>query len=331
MNDLRDLDLYDITRIATDLGLAKFKAKEIFKAVHQQLKTITQITTLSLEERSALVNEYTVNRLEADKVSRGKKARKVSFKLEDGHKIEAVLMTYEGGRKTICISCQAGCPVGCLFCATGQMGFVRNLTVAEILGQVYYFAKDDKISNVVFMGMGEPFLNFDNVLKAARILNHHLGQNIGARKITISTIGIVPGIKKFSQVEEQFRLAWSLVAPFDQDRRKLVPLKGLPSIEQTIKAFEQYQKATQRRITIEYVVLAGVNDRDQDIEALIRIAKSLDSHVNLIAYNPTPKMPYKPGRIKQLEQELTRAGVNATIRQSLGQDIMAACGQLAGK
>ncbi|HVN67066.1 MAG TPA: 23S rRNA (adenine(2503)-C(2))-methyltransferase RlmN, partial [Candidatus Sulfotelmatobacter sp.] len=258
-----------------------------------------------------------------------KETEKIAFELADGKTIETVLMTYEGERNTVCVSSQVGCPVGCLFCATGRMGLKRSLTVGEILAQVYYFAGQRKVSNIVFMGMGEPFLNYTNVLKAARVLNNPLGQNIAARKIVFSTIGITAGIRKLAREAEQFRLSWSLVSPFDDVRLKLIPLKQLESIGGVVKALREYQAETKRRVTIEYVVLAGVNDRPQDRQELIAIARQFDSHVNLIPCNKVPGKDFTSGDIQKLYGQLTRAGINTTIRRSLGEEINAACGQLA--
>jgi len=240
-------------------------------------------------------------------------------------------MNFGKERKTICVSCQVGCPISCLFCATGGMGFIRNLSVDEILSQVYYFAKDHTISNIVFMGMGEPLLNYNNTVRAAKILNNDFGQNIAARKITISTVGIIPGIKRFADEERQIRLAWSLVAPTDEQRAKLIPYKNLASIQEIVGAFQEYQEKTRRRITIEYVVLKDINDSNDDIKGLARIAKQLDSHVNLIPYNPSPGRDFICGQIDLAAKLLNNLHTNATIRRSVGSEISAACGQLAGK
>ena len=179
------------------------------------------------------------------------------------------------------------------------------------------------------MGMGEPFLNYDNVIKAARILNDEKGQNIASRKIVISTIGIVPGIKRFMEEGKQFRLAWSLVAPFDDLRRKLIKDKTLSSIEEIISAFKEYQNRTKRRITVEYVLLKGVNDSASAGEELAKISKKFDSYVNLILYNASPGSKFKSGNTQKMFTLLKKLGVNVTVRRSLGADISAACGQLS--
>jgi len=322
----------ELKGICDQLGLAGFKAKEIFRFIHQKLGTsLEQLTTLKLEEREKLKGSFYISDLMPKKTEKGKRVKKTSLGLEDGQMVETVLMDYGPDRKTICVSSQVGCPMGCKFCATGKMGHSRNLTAAEILSQVYYFAKGHKVSNIVFMGMGEPFLNYNNVMKAARTLNHATGLNIASRKIVLSTIGILSGIRQLSAEKEQFRLAWSLVSPSEQTRGELLAYKNIPSIAETIKALKEYQEKTKRRITIEYVVLGGVNDRDMDITGLVRTAKNLDCHVNLIPYNAVPGCLFLPGDIDRVYQKLKAAGVNATIRQSLGQEISAACGQLAAK
>ena len=329
MEDLKSRTFEEIEDIGKASGLPSFKAKEIFRFIHHLLKDdIGSLSVLNLEERYALKARYDISRIALKRLLNGNEAVKASFELPDGAVIETVLMKYEDNRRTLCISCQSGCPVGCLFCNTGRMGFKRNLTVGEILSQVYFFAGKEKISNIVFMGMGEPFLNYDNVIKAARILNHPLGQNISSRKIKISTIGIVTGIKKLAEEKGQFRLAWSLVAPSDKLRGKLIPLKKLAPIDEVVGAIKEYQKKSGRRITIEYVVLKGVNDGEDEIKSLIKISRKLDSHVNLIPYNPSPALPFRAGDINLVDSSLKEAGVNSTVRKSFGRDIMAACGQL---
>jgi len=333
MQDLRDKSLTEIKDFCAKIGLKPFKAKEIFKFIHQKLaNSIDNFTTLKKEEREKLKESFFISNISPAKIKKGKGVIKCAFALEDGKSVEAVFMNYGKDRKTVCISSQVGCPIGCGFCATGNMGYRRNLSTAEILSQVYYFAQDHKISNIVFMGMGEPFLNFDNVLKAAKILNNESGLNIASRKIVISTIGILPGIKRFSDESKQLRLAWSLVAPFDKTRRKLIKYKGLASIAETIKALAEYQKETKRRITVEYVVLKGINDSEADLKEVVKISRQLDCHVNLIPYNPSPGSSFESGNTDKVFKMLKKIDpkINVTTRNSLGQDIDAACGQLSG-
>ena len=331
MQDLKGMDLKELQEVCKTSGFSAFKAKEIFLFIHRKLKTdLSGLTTLKLEEREKLKDAFYISDLSLRKLETGKGVKKASFRLEDGLEIETVLMDYGKGHLTICVSTQAGCPIRCLFCATGQMGFKRNLTSAEILSQVYHFAQKERVSNIVFMGMGEPFLNYENVLKAVKILNDESGVNIAARKIVFSTIGIISGIQNFANESKQLRLAWSLAAPFDEVRKELVPFKGLAPISETIAALNDYQKKTRRRITIEYVLLKGVNDSDEALKALDEISKKLDSHLNLIPYNSTPGAPFKSGNTQAAFLTLKKIDpkLNVTIRNSLGQEISAACGQL---
>lgn len=330
MQDLKGKTLNELKELCSSHGLKPFKAREIFKYLNQKLATnFDQFTTLKLSERELLKKNYLISEFSPHELQKGQNTSKATFKLEDGCLIETAFMNQKEDRKTICVSSQAGCPIGCNFCATGQMGLTRNLTVAEIVSQAYFFAEDENISNIVFMGMGEPFLNFNNVYAAAEILNSSLGLNIATRKIVFSTIGIITGIKKLAEVKNQFRLAWSLVAPFEDQRRKLIPYKNLASIPETIAAIDQYQKKTRRRVTIEYVVLKGENDSQKDAAELIKIAQQLDSHVNLIPYNASPGQKFVEGNITLLKEILQKEKILVTIRKSMGQDISAACGQLA--
>ncbi|MFC1511436.1 23S rRNA (adenine(2503)-C(2))-methyltransferase RlmN [Candidatus Margulisiibacteriota bacterium] len=332
MQDLKNISFDELKEVSNQLGFSTFKAKEIFKFIHQKLiNSLDDLTTIKLEERKKLKQSFCISSITPTKTEKAKDTVKGAFQLEDGKIIEAVLMNYGRGRTTVCVSTQVGCPIGCKFCATGQMGFSRNLTTAEILSQVYFFANKHKISNIVFMGMGEPFLNFDNSLKAGKILNNESGLNIASRKIVFSTIGIIPGIKKFAQESKQLRLAWSLVAPFDELRRKLIPYKGLATIKETIKALQDYQKKSKRRITIEYIVFKNLNDDERSLKELIEISRQLDSHVNLISFNPTAGNNFRSGDASEVMDRLKKLSprLNVTIRASLGKEISAACGQLA--
>lgn len=334
MEDLKDLSLDEVKQLCAKLGLRPFKAKETFTFIHKKMgRDLNKLTTIKFEEREKLQANFFISSLSPYKIEKGQKVQKVSFELADGKIVETVYMDYGKDRKTICVSSQVGCFIGCSFCATGAMGFERNLSVAEILSQVYYFAKDHNISNIVFMGMGEPFLNFDNVIKAAKILNSESGLNIASRKIVISTIGLLPGIRKFTKESKQLRLAWSLVAPNDPLRRKLIPFKGLPSIAETIKALKEYQRETKRRITIEYVVIKGVNDNEEQAQELARISKEIDSHINLIPFNPATAADFKRGDTERFQNWLKKIdkNINVTLRQSLGQEISGACGQLSSR
>lgn len=262
------------------------------------------------------------------KTQKSGSSEKVLFSLVDGALIESVYMTDKKGRRAVCLSSQAGCPIGCRFCATGLGGFKRNLTTAEIVGQAIYFGKKHRIDSLVFMGMGEPFLNLKNVLAAAQALNLEKGLNIPKRKMTFSTIGLPKQIKAFAQASKRYRLAWSLIATDDKKRRKLIPYKGLATIRETIKALKEYHKATGQRIIIEYVLLKGVNDSETELKKLAVIHRQIDSHLNIIAFNPYPGLPYETGDIDHAWQYLKSLGCHVTTRRSMGQEILAGCGQL---
>lgn len=304
-------ELYELTlpELVSAAGLTQPKAKDLFRSFHQRFEFPSPLAI--------------------EKTATAKGVAKASFKLSDGLLIEAVFMDWGKDKKFVCVSSQAGCPIGCRFCATGRMGFKRNLTVGEIIAQVYHFAKEEKITNLVFMGMGEPFLNYDRVTKAIRLLNSELGQNIAYRKIVVSTIGIVTGLQQFGQELRTLKLAWSLVAPDEKLRRQLIPYPALPSIKETMVALKDYQKASKQRITIEYVLLKDINDSTADLKQLYNISQELDSHINLIEYNPTSDSNFLAGDVDAARVYLKQLKANVTIRQSLGKEISAGCGQLA--
>jgi 23S rRNA (adenine2503-C2)-methyltransferase len=306
MTDMHELTPLEIEEKA---GISPTKAKTLFRSFHQSFEFPSPLTVMKTNRTAAVI--------------------KTGFRLNDGLSIESVFMDWGKEKQFVCVSSQAGCPIGCRFCATGQMGFKRNLTVGEIISQVYHFAKKQNITNLVFMGMGEPFLNYDRVTKAIRLLNSELGQNIASRKIVVSTVGIVTGVKKFSSELQKLKLAWSLAAPDDKLRRELVPYSALPSIKETVAALEDYQKASKQRITIEYVLLKGANDSEKDLKTLFDISKMIDSHINLIEYNPTTGNDFAAGDVDKARAYLKQLKANVTVRRSLGAEIAAGCGQLA--
>lgn len=271
--------------------------------------------------------------------SEGKGASKAIIILDDGLKIESVLMSHNDGRNTICVSSQAGCPMGCKFCATGAAGFKRNLTVWEIVGQVLFFArflkkKKERVSNVVFMGMGEPFLNYDNVISAIKILNDKEGLNIGARKISISTSGIIEGIEKLAKEKIQANLAISLHAPDDGLRSELMPVNKKYPLAKVLRAVDFYIKRNHRQVMFEYVLLKGINDSKEQAEKLGKLMRKPLYFVNLIAYNPSGIKGMRPPSsqdIKEFKEILEKAGAQVSQRYRFGREIKAACGQLASK
>ena len=258
------------------------------------------------------------------------------FRLHDGSEVEAVLMQHHGERNTVCISSQAGCAYACAFCSTGQAGFTRHLSATEIFDQARYFARhlaaqNRKVTNIVFMGMGEPFHNYDAVMDAVRLLNDPHGFGLGHRHITISTVGIVPKIDAFADEGIQVNLAISLHAPTDELRSSIMPVNRKWNLEELMAACRRYIAKTNRKIFFEYVMLDGVNDRPQDAEELARRMRGPLYHVNVIPYNATPDAALGATgdeRIRAFTAILEAKGVLCTVRTPMGRDIAAACGQL---
>jgi 23S rRNA (adenine2503-C2)-methyltransferase len=271
-------------------------------------------------------------RMRTESIAAGGATVKWLWDLRDGSRIETVLMHYPG-RSTVCISSQAGCAMGCTFCATGQAGFSRHLSVGEILEQVAVAkrrATPRRLSNVVLMGMGEPLANYDRVWDALRRMNSDMG--ISARHLTVSTVGLVPGIRRMSREELPVNLAVSLHAANDDLRNRLVPINRRHPLPALIEACRQYVTAKGRRLSFEWALIAGVNDRQSDVEELAGIARGLAAHVNLIPLNPTPGYRVRgtdPAGVRAFRDGLVDRGVNATVRRNRGTDIDAACGQLA--
>ena len=312
-------------------GEPAYRLSQLLPRLWQRpVRSWAEATELPLSLRQALDAEWPLPRLvlETGQESRDG-TRKMLWRLPDGEAIESVLIP-EGSRRTLCISSQAGCPLRCAFCATGTMGLMRNLDAWEIAGQVRELlleAEPVKPTNVVFMGMGEPLLNWTAVDAALTLLNHPAALGIGARHITVSTVGILPALALLAKRPEQFRLAVSLHAPTSAVRLSIMPIEKryrLPDVLEGIKAFK-------RRVTFEYVLIEGVNDRDEDLAALARIAKQAGALVNLLPLHPggAPHLVPAPGRrLAWFAGALRRRGVEAVARRSRGLDIMAACGQL---
>ena len=275
-------------------------------------------------------------KIEADAfLSKDEAAVKILLHLSDGLKVESVLMRHND-RRTVCVSSQVGCALGCAFCATGRFGFKRNLEAGEIVEQVLFWARylkqdHQKLTNIVFMGMGEPFLNYDNVLSAIKILNDPEGFNLGARHFSISTAGVIEGINKLAAEPLQVNLAISLHAPNDELRERLMPVNKKYPINEILKAVDHYIGMNRRRVMFEYIMIKDVNDSPREAAELARIVRGRLCFVNLISYNPTSIFEPSPaGRTKEFKKILEKEGVAVTQRWRLGSDIDAACGQLAG-
>ena len=295
-------------------------------------------STLPLSLRKKLNEECPLDIRAQTSTSKDKRAVKVLITLKDGLKIESILMRHKDGRNTVCVSSQVGCPLNCPFCTTGKMGFKRNLSVLEILEQVLFFARylkklKEKVSNVVFMGMGEPFLNYENVMEAIKILNDKEGFNLGARHFSISTVGIVEEIQKLSEGRLQINLAISLHSPDDKLRTKIIPINKKYPLEKVLRAVKDYIKKTNRRVMFEYIMIKDLNDSDECALKLAKLVKKIPlSFLNLISYNPTGVFqPSLPERIRKFKEILEKEGITVTQRYRFGLDIEAACGQLATK
>ncbi len=326
--------------LASSHGLKGYRIEQLYRAAAKELvDDLDAITTLPKELRAALAAQgFALDSVEPVVVQRSndKQTTKGLFRLHDGNEVEAVLMEHHGGRNTVCISSQAGCAYACTFCSTGQAGFTRNLTATEIFDQVRYFAKQlardgRKITNVVFMGMGEPFANYENVMGAVALLNDPNGFGLGHRHITISTVGLVDKIDRFAEEDTQVNLAISLHAPTDATRSAIMPVNRKFSTEELMVAVARYIAKTNRKVFFEYVMLAGVNDTDEHARDLARLMKSSLYHVNLIPYNSTPDALLRGSdeqRIWAFAKILEQQRVAVTVRTPMGRDIAAACGQL---
>jgi len=316
------------------LGGKPYAARYLFSFIHAKgVSGIDQVTPLPNTIRQQLANAgFTVSTLQSEGTFRDPDGTiKFVFSVPDGPRIETVLLKDEG-RVTLCISSQAGCRMACRFCATGQLGFRADLTAAQIVDQVYRVrATGVEVDNVVYMGMGEPFENYDSVLRSARLLHDPEGQNIGQRRITISTCGLPDGIARLADEGLQVRLAVSLHAPTDEVRRELMPMARQFSIAETLQAVENYQIKTHRRVTIEYCLIRGMNDLPDQARALLGILRGIDAGVNLIEFNPFPGCPFQPSpksSVQHFAHVLRDGGLETAIRFRRGRSIKAACGQL---
>ena len=350
--DLKSKTVAQLERLVVGLGQPRYIAGYIFSAIQAHNVTdISAITTLSKSLRAKLVEEgYYISHLKvADKLTDPDGTIKYVFELPrppsgvphgseasqpgDGSRIESVLL-FDDDRRTLCVSTQVGCAMGCVFCATGRLGLARNLTAGEIVDQVNLAGGDTRISNVVFMGMGEPLANYDAVLDAVRILNNSAGRNIGIRHLTISTCGLVEGIERLAEEDIQPRLAISLNAPTDAIRRKLMPIAKKYPMDRLFAAIGRYQRTTRNRVTFEYCLIKGVNDTVLHARMLVKRLRGVMCNVNLIEYNTHEGCNLKPSGRQAIERfagVLKDAGVETTIRLKMGQTINAACGQLGSK
>lgn len=334
MTDIKSMSIEELKDLMTELGEKPFRAKQIYSWLHEHLVTsYDEMANLpkSLKEK---LKDYPVTALEMvdEQISRVDGTRKYLFRLSDGNVIESVLMRYKHGN-SVCISSQVGCKMGCRFCASAIGGWTRNLLPSEMLDQIYRIqsATGERVSNVVVMGTGEPLDNYANLLRFIHILTGEGGLNISQRNLTVSTCGLVPKMYELAEEKLQMTLALSLHAPNDEKRRELMPIAQRYSMDELLEACRNYFEKTGRRITFEYSLVAGVNDRDQDARELAERIGKLNCHVNLIPVNPIKERSYVRSTRQAVENfkiKLEKCGINVTIRREMGSDIDGACGQL---
>lgn len=349
---LLDLSLAEMEAFVIEQGQPRFRARQLWEWLYQRLaQDFGQMTNLpaAFRERLAEVAEITVLELVAETWSADRMAQKFLFRLADGQLVESVLMHYTdeaawdndavGGRHTVCISSQVGCAMGCVFCATGQMGLLRNMTPGEIVAQVLYAeralrATGQRVTNVVYMGMGEPLANFNHVWRSVETLHDPKGFNLGARRITISTVGLVPGMQKLAEQDLPVNLALSVHGATDEVRDAIVPINTRYSLADIVTAARHYITKTGRRLTVEWVLIQDVNDTPEQAEALADLLRGMLVHVNIIPLNPTAGYAGKtpsPARSTRFRDILVARGIPTTLRMRRGIDVQAGCGQLRTK
>ncbi len=334
MKNLMDMTIEELEQMLVDMGQQRFRAKQIFKWVNSGINSIDDMTNISKQLRQELSEVSKISRIKL--VSKLKSnidsTAKYLFELEDGNIIESVLMEYKYGF-TACISSQAGCKMGCTFCASTGANFSRNLTAGEMLDQIMTMQQDsgNRIGHVVLMGIGEPLDNYDNVIKFLRIVNHPEGLMIGFRSISLSTCGIVPKILQLSEENIPITLSISLHSARDDKRSEMMPINRSFCIDKLISACKIYTERTKRRISFEYAMISGENDSEQDAKELAGLLKGMLCHVNLIPVNIVQGNGYKKSsriQIDKFKNIMESRGIETTVRRELGSDINAACGQL---
>ncbi len=311
----------------------KFRSEQIFSWIAKGAVDFDAMTNLSLSLRQELSEKFHVYSTRIDKELKDPDGTvKLVIELFDGAKVESVLLIDKSKRKTACISCQVGCPLKCAFCKTGQLGFLRNLSASEIVEEFFWLeSRVGQLDNIVFMGMGEPMLNFDEILKAIEILSHPKGRSFSKRRVTISTSGLCSGIHKMADLLPEVRLAVSLTTATEDLRRDLMPIakvNPLPKLKEAIRYFNDHSS---RRVTLEMALMHNVNTSKESAQAVINFAKGLNCHINLIPWNPIEELDFETPtktELQKFENQIKRAGLNATLRQKRGQTIGGACGQL---
>ena len=335
MTDIKSMTLPELRDFLQSMGEPAFRGKQVFSWLSRGVGSFDEMSNLplSLRERLKETCSLTVPSVARKQVSAKDGTIKYLWELADGNRIESVLMRYHHGN-TVCVSSQVGCRMGCAFCASTIAGKVRDLTPGEILDQVIFTRKDAgaPVSNIVLMGIGEPMDNLDNVLKFLELVNHPDGLNIGMRHISLSTCGVLPGIRRLAELAPQLTLSVSLHAPDSETRSRLMPINRAYDVEELFSACHDYFEKTGRRISFEYAMIDGVNDQDWQADLIAKRLRGMPGHVNLIPLNDVTESPFRPSRrTAAFQKRLESHGLTATVRRSLGGDIDAACGQLRRK
>lgn len=333
--DIKSMTLPELETALAEMGEPRFRARQIFTWLHRGAVSFQEMSDVAKPLREKLSERYfiSVPQVERKQVSRLDGTVKYLWRLMDGNCIETVLMRYHHGN-TVCVSSQVGCRMGCAFCASTIGGKVRDLRPAEILDQVLFTQLDSgvPVSNIVLMGIGEPLDNFDNVIRFLELVNHPLGLHIGMRHISLSTCGLVPGIRRLAERDLQLTLSVSLHAPDSETRSRIMPVNRAYDVEELFRACHGYFERTGRRISFEYAMIDGVNDSDWQADLIAEKVRGMPGHVNLIPLNDVAESPLKPSRrVRQFQKRLESRGLTATVRRSLGGDIDASCGQLRRK
>ena len=336
MNNIYGITRKDLAEYFLNIGDKVFRSTQVYDWLYKKrVNSFSLMSNLKKDVIEKLSNDFSIDAIEIKKVEHDKDTYKFLFKLNDNNFVEAVLMQHDYGN-SVCVSSEVGCNMGCRFCESGRLKKVRNLESYEMVLQLLLIENylNIRISSVVVMGIGEPFDNYDNLMNFIRIINDDLGLAIGARHITVSTCGLVPKIYDFANENLQVNLALSLHAPNDEIRDKIMPINKVYSVSKVIAAISDYIKKTNRRVTIEYVMLNNVNDSVNDAISLAKLLRGLNVYVNLIPYNETNTLEFKKSSKEQIElfyTTLIKNGINVTIRREFGSKISAACGQLRSK
>ncbi len=334
MQNIFGLTLLELDQLVLLEKLPRFTAKQIADWMYKKhVSAIDEMTNISAQNRNLLNEKYTILKNKHSNVQVSNDGtKKYLFPAANNKAIESAYIP-DKDRATLCVSSQVGCKMGCLFCMTGKQGFQAHLTVGEIVNQVESLPERDLLTNIVYMGMGEPFDNIDNVLKSLEILTAEYGYNMSHKRITVSTVGIIPGMKQFLE-NSGCHLAVSLHSPFDEERRKLMPVQHVYPVNEVIKAIKDFDLGKQRRVSFEYIMFKGINDSPAHVKELTKILNGLDCRINLIKFHPVPNVPFESSDdtiIENFKEALNRKGIVTTLRASRGQDILAACGLLSTK